>query len=462
MSKILVVDDEQAICWGLEKLGHSLGHQVFVASSAEQGLRLAAESQPDLLILDVRLPGMDGLSAMQEFRRHLGVAPIVVITAFGDLATAVKAVQNGAFEYVLKPFDLDEIRGTIRRAFFATQSPLGTETDLPVDGMLGKTPVMQAVFKRIALAANAEVTVLLQGESGVGKATAAHAIHRHSSRGAGPFITANLAALDATQAELELFGQVAGVLGGSSASRPGLLVEADGGTLFLEDITQIPLAVQVKLLRALEQEEVMPVGGDQPVKCNFRVISATDQNLLKKVQSGEFRQDLYYRLAAFEISIPPLRERQADIPILARHFASQRRGSSVNFAEETINEMMSRAWQGNVRELRNAIEHALVVSRAGLIMPEHLPTPLPALQSESDAFDGQGALGELAKQRAADLLGDPQADGFVYEKFLEEVEPALLESAMDRFSNECAPAARALGLHRTTLKRKLDQYGLAK
>ncbi len=457
MSKILVVDDEQTICWGLEKLGKSLGHQVIVASSAEQGLRLAAECQPDLLILDVRLPGIDGLSAMEEFRRLLGLAPIVVITAFGELATAVKAVQNGAFEYVLKPFDLDEIRGTIRRAFLATQSRLGTETDLPVDGMLGKTPVMQAVFKQIALAASADVAVLLQGESGVGKATAARVIHRHSSCGTGPFVTANLAALDASQAEIELFGEMTGEL-----ARPGLLVEADGGTLFLEEVTQIPLATQAKLLRALEQAEVVPGDGDQPVKPNFRMISSTDRNLPNKVQSGEFRQDLFYRLAAFEILLPPLRERQADIPVLARCFAFQRRGRSVNFAEETINELISRAWHGNVRELRNAIDHALVVGRAGLILPEYLPAPLPAFQLEPGAPDSQGLLGELAKQWADDLLGDPQSEGFVYEKFLQEVEPALLESAMDRFANECAPAARALGLHRTTLKRKLDQYGIAK
>jgi two-component system, NtrC family, nitrogen regulation response regulator GlnG len=451
MSKILVVDDEQSICWGIEKLGKSLGYQVFVASSAEQGLRLAAECRPDLLILDVRLPGMDGLTAMEQFRRHLGSAPMVIITAFGDLETAIKAVQNGAFEYVLKPFDLEEIRGTIRRALCVTQLTDTTEVTEPVGGMLGKTPIMQEVFKKIALAAAAEVPVLLEGESGVGKASAARAIHWHSSRASKPFVTANLAAVGQVLAEEELFG---------SPSTAGLLVEANGGTLFLEDVAEIPVPVQVKLSRVIEQGEFVSAGHDESIKIDVRLISSTTASLSKKVQAGEFRGELFYQLGGFEIKLPPLRMRLADIPVLARHFAAQRRSTVVNFAEETIKELISRPWYGNVRELRSAIEHALVVARVGLIMPEHLPTALPALSVESTS--GADSLEEFAKRRAVDLLSDPQADGFVYEKFLEEVEPALLESAMDRFSHECAPAARALGLHRTTLKRKLDQYGIAK
>jgi two-component system nitrogen regulation response regulator GlnG len=452
MSKILVVDDEQAICWGLEKLGTSMGHEVYVASSAEQGLRLAAECQPELLILDVRLPGIDGLTAMAQFRNVLGPAPIVVITAFGDLATAVQAVQNGAFEYVLKPFDLAEIRGTIRRAFLAVQDSGSNETATNADGMLGRTPAMQAVFKRIALAAASDVAVLLEGEPGVGKQLAAQAIHRHSPRASRPFVSVNIAALDPVTAEVELFGS-----NGSS-----LLEEADGGVLFLEDVEKIPLPLQVKLLRVLERGELPTLGADPSRPLNLRVISSCNQSLLRKVQNGEFRQDLFCFLNRFEITIPPLRERQTDILLLARHFAAQRRGTSVTFAEETIAALNSRPWHGNVRELRSVIEHALVVARAGIVLPEHLPAPLPPLSIESEGQGTHETLSGLAKLRAADLLRDPMAEGFVYEKFLEEVEPALLESAMDQFSNECAPAARALGLHRTTLKRKLDQYGLAK
>jgi two-component system nitrogen regulation response regulator GlnG len=368
----------------------------------------------------------------------------------------VKAVQNGAFEYVLKPFDLEEIRGTIRRALIVNEATNNQQPKEQTEGMVGKTPVMQAVFKRIALAASSDAAVLLQGESGVGKATAARAIHRHSARSAGPFVTVNLAGLDAIQAEAKLFGE------GNGYARDGHLAEAAGGTLFLEDAAQIPFGVQAKLLRAFESGEIIPIGSEQPVKMDCRLIAASDESLFSKVQTGECRHDLYFRLSAFEIQIPPLRERQADIPLLARHFALKKRGSTVSFAEETINELSSRPWYGNVRELRNAIEHALVVARAGLMLPAHLPAALPMLQTDSTGLGSHETLKELAKQKATDLLDDPKVEGFVYEKFLEELEPALLASAMDRYSNECAPAARALGLHRTTLKRKLDQYGMSK
>lgn len=462
MPKVLVVDDEQAICWGIERLGDSMGHQVFVASSAEQGLRLAAECQPDLLILDVRLPGKDGLTAMPEFRRALGAAPIVVMTAFGDLATAVKAVQHGAFEYVLKPFDLDEIRSTIRRALLSAHSPPADVQTQAMGGMLGRTPVMQEVFKRIALATAADVSVLLEGESGVGKATAAEAIHRHSSRAGGPFITANISSYDCMQAEFELFGHAAGINPTVTQERRGLLVEASGGTLLLEDVAELPPGIQVKLVRALEEREITPVGGTAVLPLDVRIVATTTCCLMESVQAGKFREDLFHELTAFKISLPPLRDRRADIPLLARHFAAQRRGTAVSFTEEALAELVDRPWHGNVRELRGAIEHALVVARAGLILPDHLPKALPDMKNMSEKYNSAESLSELAKRRATDLLADPQAEGLVYERFLEEVEPALLASAMERYSQECAPAARALGLHRTTLKRKLDQYKIEK
>jgi two-component system nitrogen regulation response regulator GlnG len=288
----LVVDDEPAICWGLSRLGETLGHDVTVASSAEHGLQIAAGQRPDLLVLDVRLPGIDGLSAMKSFRAVLAEAPIIVITAFGDLATAVKAVGQGAFEYVLKPFDLQEIRAAIERALHAAPPHAVTRTAVGVDGMLGRSPAMQAVFKRIALAAASDAAVLLTGESGVGKELAAQAIHRHSARGGGPFVAVNMAALSPALAEAELFGHVAGAFTGAQQARKGLLVQADEGTLFIDEVADIPPAVQVKLLRALDQGEVLPVGADQPIESRFRVVSATHQDLHQKVGAGGFRHDL--------------------------------------------------------------------------------------------------------------------------------------------------------------------------
>ncbi|WP_231953970.1 sigma-54-dependent transcriptional regulator [Pirellulimonas nuda] len=322
MANILVVDDEQSICWGLEKLGQSLGHEVRVAPSAERGLALAAESPPDLLALDVRLPGMDGLTAMGRFREIIGDVPIIVMTAFGDLQTAVRAVGSGAQEYVLKPFDLHEIRSAFERALrvaplAAARPEPGLDESEPTDGMVGRSPVMHAMFKRIALAAASRANVLLSGESGVGKELAAQAIHRHSPRRDGPFVAVNVAALNPTLAESELFGHVDGAFTGASRTRQGLLARADGGTLFLDEVADIPLDLQVKLLRAIELGEATPVGSDRPVKADFRVVSATHQDLAGCVRAGAFRHDLYFRICAFEICLPALRDRIDDIPLLA-------------------------------------------------------------------------------------------------------------------------------------------------
>jgi len=460
MAKLLVVDDEQSICWAIKQLAQNLGHEVQAVASAEEGLEFVAANVPDLLILDVRLPGMDGLTAMQRFRSHIGSCPIIVITAFGALETAVDAVQQGAFEYVVKPFDLATIRSIIQRALEfnrCQQSSHEGESPEALEGILGKSRAMQEVFKQIALASAADVAVLLHGESGVGKELAAHAIHRHSKRSKGPFVGVNVAALSPALAEAELFGHVAGAFTGASQTRKGLLVQADQGTLFLDEVAEIPLPLQVKLLRVLDQGEVLPLGADEPVKTNFRIIAASHQNLPGMIRSGEFRHDLFYRLSAFEITVPPLRDRREDIPLLAQHFAARQSGQTARLADETLQELRRRTWQGNVRELRNAVEHALVVAREGVILPEHLPPTSLTLAMDSG---GSSPLAEVIQHRAESLLSDPVATGSVYEKFLQEIEPVLFSSALIRYDNECAPAARALGLHRTTLKKKLDQYGL--
>jgi two-component system nitrogen regulation response regulator GlnG len=459
VSKILIVDDEPSISWGLARLARQMGHVADVAASAEDGLVQAAAARPDVLILDVRLPGMDGITAMEAFAKHLGGAPIIVITAFGDLATAVEAVRKGAFEYVVKPFDLAEIRAVIERALRAVPESAPVVPAQTVDGMLGKSAAMQAVFKKIALAANSDASVLLQGESGVGKELAAEAIHRHSSRRNGPLVAVNMAALSPTLAEAELFGHVEGAFTGAVQNRTGLLLQANGGTLFLDEVADMPLSLQLKLLRVLDHGEVLPVGADAPLRSRFRVISATHQNLRKKVEAGEFRHDLYFRLCTFEIDLPALRERQDDIPLLANHFAAQFGNEGASLAEETIAELKRRPWYGNVRELRNAIEHALVLARRGVVMPEHLPAPLPNLwQSGTTAALPAEDLNDALSRVARDLVSDPELAGTVYDRFLQQVEPPLLDAVMDTCGRRFAPAARVLGLHRTTLKKKLTQY----
>ncbi len=463
MAKLLVVDDEPSIGWGLRKLGEGMGHSVQTAASAEEGLRLAAADPPDLLVLDVRLPGMDGLTALEQFRRHAPDASVIVMTAFGGLDTAVKAVRAGAMEYLLKPFDLAVARAAVERALRSAKDALPAVEAAVGGEMLGETPVMQALYKQIALAAASDANVVVRGESGVGKELAARAIHRYSGRAGAVFVPVNAAALSPSIAESELFGHVDGAFTGASRSREGLLVRADGGTLFLDEAAEIPLSLQVKLLRAIEEGEVLPVGADRPASTRFRVVAATHQDLRSRVQAGAFRHDFYFRLCAFEVEVPPLRERADDIPLLASHFAYGHADSlGLSFADETIDELRRRPWYGNVRELRNAVEHAAVVARAGVILPEHLPPEQPRLEQGGAGEGGAPSrlLAEAASSRSAELLDDPVAEGALYETMLEELERPMLSRVMTHFANECAPAARALGLHRTTLKRKLVELGI--
>lgn len=462
-SHLLLVDDEESICWGLQRLAVELGHTAAVCGSAEQGLRLARRQPPDLVILDVRLPGMDGLTALEHFRKQLGAVPVVIITAYGELETAVEALRRGAFEYLVKPFDLDLAERTIVRALEATQTPPAESLDAAAHDLphqlVGRSAVMQGVFRQIALVAPTDACVHLVGESGTGKELVAEAIHRYSRRADQHFVPVHLAALNPALVESELFGYVRGAFTGADQPRQGLLDQADGGTLFLDEVAEIPLAVQAKLLRVLERREVWPVGGDQPRRADFRLISATHQNLAECVAEGTFRQDLYYRLVTFQIELPPLRQRREDIGELAQYFVSRMAERNQlprpQLSPQALTELARRAWPGNVRELRNALEHAVIVCRGEPITLAHLP---PSLAAESTAATDSLAT-RLAQWTSAELQrGDSAGD--LYERFLAVVEPPLLCTALEHAHGQVAAAARLLGLHRTTLKKKLDQFGL--
>jgi two-component system nitrogen regulation response regulator GlnG len=329
---------------------------------------------------------------------------------------------------------------------------------------------------------------MLAGESGTGKELVARAIHRYSRRSAGPFVAVNVAALNPALAESELFGHIRGAFTGADQPRAGLLVEADGGTLFLDEVADIPLTVQVKLLRALEHGEVMPVGSGRTVPTSFRLITATHQDLPAKVRGGEFRHDLFYRLSTFQIELPPLRQRRDDIPPLVEWFVQQLAPSTGSAAagvsRDVLSELTNRDWHGNVRELRNAVEHALIMAQGGLVLAEHLPPPMPPLitpvapastagNAHAPAGNALRGVPEPAPPSEIDQLrklietwarerlragSQPEA---LYDEFLALVEPPFLEAALRKHHGQCASAARVLGIHRTTLKKKLDQYGIA-
>src|SRR5262249_9891994 len=292
------------------------------------------------------------------------------------------------------------------------------------------------------------------------------AIHRYSRRANGKFVAVNVAALNPTLAESELFGHVRGAFTGADQVRTGLLAEADGGTLFLDEVADIPLAVQVKLLRALEHGEVIPVGANETIRTDFRLICATHQSLIEKVRAGTFRHDLYYRLSTFMIDLPPLRQRHDDIPLLADFFAQKFSSqTTARLSNEALSELKTRDWQGNVRELRNAIEHALILARDGIVAEEHLPPPLPSLQSTSGPAQTQpellDGLRDMIREWTNQQTMSRDRAGTFYEAFMVLVEPPFLEAVLRIQQSECARAARTLGIHRTTLKKKLDQHGIS-
>lgn len=467
MSKLLIVDDEESICWGLSQLGESQGHEVMTASTAEQALSLVEQERPDVVVMDVRLPGMDGLTAIQGVYDRVGSVPVIVITAYGDLQTAVEAVRKGAFDYIVKPFDLNQMEQVLDKAITESQREEQTPGETrQVEGLVGSTPEMQDVFKSIALVASSDTSVLLSGESGTGKELAAQAIHRFSERAAGPFVAVNIASLSESLAESELFGHAQGAFTGAETSRVGFLEQADQGTLFLDEVADIPLSIQIKLLRALEEGEVLPVGSSQRVKTSFRLIAASHRNLESLIKQGKFRHDLYFRLCTFQIDIPPLRKRVGDIRVLAEffleRFVDRQTGMQHRLTAETIAELERRPWYGNVRELRNAIEHAALRARGGTILPEDLPQPVSKsfLGMEEAEAGADTQIAGLLKQWAEQQLQNPEQAADIYEKLLALIEPPVMEVALEKFHGQCAPAARCLGLHRTTLSKKLKQYDI--
>jgi DNA-binding NtrC family response regulator len=457
MSHVLIVDDEESICWGLERLLRETGHDVSVAASAEDAFETLTRAKPDLVVLDVRLPGMDGLTAMERFQRLAGPIPIVVITAFGNLEVAVAAMRNGAFDYLAKPFDLEQAATLIDRALAHRETKTHTRDEPSVGSsqeMLGASPAIQEVFKRIALVAPTDASVFITGESGTGKELVARAIHRHSRRADRPFVPIHLAALSPTLVESELFGHQSGAFTGAEGSRRGMLELADGATVFFDEAGDIPLSVQAKLLRVLEQHEVTPVGSAEPRRTSFRVIAATSAALHGLGAESAMRRDLFYRLAAFEIEVPPLRERVEDIPLLAEHFLARALPDGEHLARlssDAVRELCRRSWPGNVRQLRHAVEHGALLARGGRVGSEHLPPPQDVAAPPPAAAELESAVRAWSRRQ----LAGRRADGQLYQRFLAEVEPALFETVLESTFRNHSAAADMLGIHRATLRKKL-------
>jgi DNA-binding NtrC family response regulator len=464
MSRILIIDDEPAIGWSLREMLSDEGHAVEVAASVEAGLETCARFEPEAMLLDVRLPGRDGLSALPELRSIVPNAPVVVMTAFGDLETAVRAVHAGAFDYLVKPFDLESVSRIIAHALAERpETAAKRSAAAAADGglLVGSSPPMQEVFKKISLVAPTNLPVLITGETGTGKDLAARAIHAHGPRRQRPFVAISLGALAPSVIESELFGHVRGAFTGATADRPGLFALADGGTLFLDEIGEAPIDLQVKLLRALENGEVTPVGAAMPRKLDVRVIAATNRDLLAAITAGTFREDLYHRLHVFPIHMPPLADRGDDIDALAAHVLARHAAGrpGLTMSEEFLAAIRGRPWPGNVRALKHAIEYAAVVARGGTLRPEHLPPQVNATTSQpADASSADTQV--VAAVRAwvdAALASDSKANGPLYEPLLDLVESTLVQKVVDDAGGNRTAAAKLLGLDRATLRSKLSR-----
>lgn len=472
MPRLLVVDDEPNLQYSLVKSLQSEALEVVTASTARQGIEAVRAQPPDAVILDVRLPDMSGLDAFDEIRRIDPRLPVIIITAFSTAETAIEAMKRGAFDYLLKPVDFHQLRELVGKAIELSRvrhvPAVFNEDELPgdetVDRIVGQTPGMQDVYKAIGRVAPLDVPVLILGESGTGKELVARAIYQHSPRKLGPFLAINCAAIPEGLLESELFGHEKGAFTGADRRRVGKFEQADKGTFFLDEIGDMTLATQPKVLRLLQEQQFERVGGDETIRTDVRVLAATNQDLDAKVAAGLFRHDLLYRLKVFTIYLPPLRNRREDLPLLIGHFLRQLNSSLgkhvTSVAPDALRVLESYPWPGNVRELQSAIKYAYVQSAGEVITCDCLPAQLRGGAALPRATQ---SVGEASRLEVAELvnrlLQANQPD--IYEKVTSAVDRVVMETVLRHVKGNQVQASELLGISRTTLRAKLRSLGLA-
>jgi two-component system nitrogen regulation response regulator GlnG len=468
---ILVVDDEDSVRWVLTRGLARRGWRVQSADNAQTALQRLAERPYALVFLDVRLPDIDGLTLLEQIRERPTPPMVVVMTALGTVDTAINAMKKGAYEYIIKPFDLEEVVTLASQALRARAAAADVGLPVPVDlrdslhasGIIGRTEQMQQVYKMIGMVADRDVTVLIEGESGTGKELIARAIHRHSNRAKRPFVTVDCAAIPHELLESELFGHEKGSFTGATATTIGKFQQADGGTLFLDEVGDMDLNLQAKLLRVLQEKEFYRVGGRDSIRVDVRIIAATHQDLDLAVTQRQFREDLYYRLNVVPIYLPPLRERREDIPRLVEYFLRRfefELGTGRKFlSSEARDLLLAYHWGGNIRELENVMKRAMVLATSDVILPHHLPESIRGgVQDEDEAY----SLRRLVERRARALLlhVQPVGTGDIYHIILHEVERHLLQVVLDETDGNQLRTADLLGINRNTLRKKIRELGV--
>jgi nitrogen regulation protein NR(I) len=466
MGTILVVDDDPQLRHSFEKLLTEEGHTVWTAPTGEAALAIVQERLPDLVIMDVRMPGMSGFETFQAVHRIEPRVPVIIMTAYGTTETAIEATKLGAFDYVLKPFDIPDILNLIDQAleagrFMRSRVELDVVPDRAMgEALVGKSRPMQEVYKAIGRVAPTDATVLIRGESGTGKELVARAIYHHSLRAGKAFLVINCVAIPETLLESELFGYEKGAFTGAANRRVGKFEQAYGGTVFLDEIGDMPFTIQAKILRLLQERSIERLGGRETIPVDVRIVAATNRDLEASLAQGRFREDLYFRLKVVTITLPPLRERPTDIPLLAEYFLA-RFAASMNLENpgltpEAVSLLRSHQWPGNVRELANVLQKALIFSRGYPIRPDDISQAIsvggPPKMDDSQAYE------TLRHWMRRTLLGGSTDN--VFNSLMDSFARALISEALELTGGNRSRAAKLLGISRPTLLSKIDRYNL--
>ncbi len=452
-SLVLIVEDDASVSWALEQAISSEGYLVNTAADAKQARRKIKQERPDIVLTDVRMPGESGLDLLSDLNKQYPSLPVVVMTAHGTMETAIEAVKRGAFDYLIKPLDLDKVYDVLSRVCDQATVAASADPEQEQEGIseiVGQTPAMQEVYKRIAASAQTDMGVLITGPTGSGKELVARALHQHSPRSAKAFVAVNCGALPNHLVESELFGHEAGAFTDAKEQKIGRIEAADGGTLLLDEVGELPPNTQVKLLRFLEDQRFTRVGGDQEIQVNVRVIAATNRDLDNMIETGAFREDLSYRLKVVHIPLPSLIDRLDDMPLLVKHILgriAERLDKRLQLTDDAMDAIHAYNWPGNVRELKHALEEAAVLASGGMISASDLsisPNAQPPAKQLAAAIQAETA--RLITQKA----------DHVHQSIIDAAEKSMIAEALAQTQGNQLRAAELLGINRITLKKRMD------